>query len=151
MKSTRVALMVAAVAAIPVVAQAQIPVGTRVGTSLSSGYEDGGRRDPFVSLVAPKRPLLPASRIVDRSGSGLNTVALTDVKVTGIVKVGGEYRAIIESSDRRSYTVRVGDRLMDAMVKSVDVEGAVFADIAGPGTRAHDVRKTWRPAAEVVR
>ena len=143
--------MVAAVAAIPVVAQAQIPVGTRVGTSLASGYEDGGRRDPFVSLVTPKRPLLPASRIVDRSGSGLNTIALTDVKVTGIVKVGGEYRAIIESSDRRSYTVRVGDRLMDAIVKSVDVEGAVFADTAGQGTRAHDVRKTLRPAAEVVR
>ncbi len=35
-------------------APAAIPVGSKVGTS-PSGYEDGGRRDPFVSLVAAKR------------------------------------------------------------------------------------------------
>jgi Tfp pilus assembly protein PilP len=140
----------------PALVRAQIPVGTRVGTAVAtSGYEDGGRRDPFVSLITPKKPLLPATRVADRSGSGLSTVAIADVKVTGTTKVGKKYRAIIESTDRRSYTVSEGDRLLDGVVKSIDADGVVFteqaADITG-APRAHEVRRSLRPnTAEGVR
>jgi hypothetical protein len=151
----RLAMALAAFALWPSLVQAQIPVGTRVGTAVAtSGYEDGGRRDPFVSLITPKRPLLPATRVADRSGSGLSTVAIADVKVTGMTKIGRKYRAIIESTDRRSYTVGEGDRLLDGVVKSIDADGVVFteqaADITG-AQRAHDVRRTLRPTAEGVR
>jgi len=123
-----------------------IPLGTRVGES-PSGYEDGGRRDPFTSLVTPKRTGTAAAD--GRPRSGLAALALADVTVKGVVRSGATMLAILEAPGRQSFVTRVKDRLLDATVKSIDSGGVVFAEQAGPSTT--DVRKALRPTGDEVR
>ena len=128
----------------------QIPVGTLVGAP-ASGYDSAGRRDPFVSLVAPKRPSLPQALGADtRTTPGLRSIALADVTVTGIVRKGDAMMAVLQGADRQSFVARVKDRLMDAVVKRIDPQGVIFVEVTEPGTgvRPQEIRKALRGAAE---
>jgi Tfp pilus assembly protein PilP len=132
----------------------QIPLGTPVGLT-PSGYDDGARRDPFISLVVSRRQTAanPAGTGL-RPGAGLNAVAVADVKVVGIVRdTQKKLAALLEGPNRMSFTARPDDNLLDGVVKSVDTEGVVFveqiSDAAGT-VRSHEVRKTLR-VAEVIR
>jgi hypothetical protein len=124
-----------------------IPVGARVG-EFATGYEDGGRRDPFASLVHPKRTAAATADGV-RPRAGLASVALADVVVKGVVKSGNTMLAILESPGRQSFVTRVKDRLLDATVLTIDRDGVVFSDRSS-GVPA-DVRKPLRPQGEEVR
>ena len=129
----------------PQVEAAQIPVGTRVGMP-PSGYDGGGRRDPFLSLVYSRRSASP-SPVAPRS-TGLPSLSLTDVRVTGILRSGQNFIAILEGPDRISYSARPKDRMLDAVVKSIDAKGVVFveqSEMTGPG---REIRKPLRRAAE---
>lgn len=129
---------------------AQIPVGTRVA-DVTTTYDSGGRRDPFLSLIQPKRPA--PGQISGRLSTGLNTFAVNDVTVTGIVRKGNTMMAILQGPDRQSFVAHVKDRLMDATVKSIDAQGVVFVELAALGTpaRPQEYRKLLRSAAEVNR
>jgi hypothetical protein len=143
------ALVTALAVATP--ASAQIPIGTLVGQP-PSGYDDGARRDPFVTLVQ-KRPA-PAPGPNAKGRRGLQTIAVADINVRGIVKNGTVMIAILEGPDRQSYMARQQDRLLDAVVKSIDAQGVVFVEqMQGVTTSARlsELRKTLRPAAEVIR
>jgi Tfp pilus assembly protein PilP len=141
-------------AALPQDAAAQIQVGTKVGTappptSPSAGhYESLGRRDPFLTLVAPKRTA-GSTIVVPRSGKGLGSFVLADVTVTGLVRNGKEMTAILQGADKQSYVAKVGSKLADAVIKSIDKQGVVFTDIPQPGTgaRPQETRKELRPAS----
>jgi len=134
-------------------ALAQIPVGTRVGDTpvIPSGYDSGGRRDPFSSLIAPKRPL--PGQITGKLMTGLKSFALADVAVTGVVREGGKWTAILENADKQSYVARVKDALADATIKTIDSQGVVFVEAFQPGStaRPQEVRKLLRSLAEVNR
>ena len=151
MKTRLFVLTLALTAASP--ALAQIPVGTRVGDapSIPSGYDSGGRRDPFTSLLAPKRPL-PGQNGV-RLMTGLKSFALADVTVTGVVREGSRWTAILENADKQSYVARVKDALADASIKNIDAQGVVFVEAFQPGStaRPQEVRKLLRSLAEVNR
>jgi hypothetical protein len=143
-----VAVFVAA--AIPALAQERLPLGTRVGSEESaSGYDDGGRRDPFVSLLTPKKTAaaVPASR----PRAGLAGLTLADVAVKGIVRNGPAVVAVLEGPEGKSFIARSKDRLQDAVVKSIDADGVVFVeqvvDAVG-AVHSRDVRKALRPTAE---
>jgi Tfp pilus assembly protein PilP len=134
-------------------AEAQIAVGTRVGESsvASAGsYSSLGRRDPFVSLIAPRRS--PADRTAP-TGQGLASVYISDANVTGIVKAGDTMMALIQGADRRSFVAKVGDRLADGTVRRIDSQGVVFVEtgLPGSGIRPQEVRRLLRSAAEVNR
>ncbi|MCC7007569.1 MAG: hypothetical protein IT184_02020 [Acidobacteria bacterium] len=132
--------------ALPIAAPAaSIPVGSRVG-EVVTGYDDGGRRDPFGSLVLSKRAATPAD---GRPRSGLAGLSLADVVVKGVVRNGTTMLAILESPGRQSFVTRVKDRLIDATVVSIDRDGVVFSDRSG-GTPT-EVRKPLRPQGEEVR
>lgn len=129
----------------PQVEVAQIPVGTRVGT-VPSGYDGGARRDPFVSLIYTRRSTSP-SPLAPRS-TGLPSISITDARITGILRSGPNFIAIIEGPDKLSYSARPKDRLLDAVVKSIDARGVVFVELSemtGPG---REIRKPLRRAAE---
>jgi hypothetical protein len=131
----------------------QIPVGAKVGepAPAAGSYQSLGRRDPFVSLIATRRP---TTANVMRTGSGLTSFAIADVAVTGIVRVGaGEARmAIIQNVDKQSYVAKVGSRLADGVVKSIDAAGVVFVENGDPGvTQPREVRKLLHPSEEVKR
>ena len=133
-------------------ALAQIPVGTRVGDPpIPSGYDSGGRRDPFTSLIAPKRPL--PGQLTGRLMTGLKTFAVADVTVTGVVRSGQQWMAILENADKQSYVAHVKDGLADATIKSIDSQGVVFVEAFQPGStaRPQEIRKVLRRAAEVNR
>jgi len=144
------ALVMAAGVVRPV--SAQIPVGTKVGEPVSSGYDSGGRRDPFMSLIVPKRPA-PGQVTAGRALSGLTSISISDVMVTGIVTAGTTKMCLLQGADRQSYVAKVGARIMDATIKSIDAQGVVFVEQMEPGNtaRPQEIRKTLRPAAEVNR
>jgi hypothetical protein len=148
-------LSVLALIAVPAIAHAQIQVGSRVGDAPSpSGYDDGGRRDPFVSLIVTKRPTQGTQQSQLHPALGLASLSITDVVVTGVVRAGSKLTVILQGPDKQSYMARLQDRLADGTVKAIDTEGVVFVaeqtDATG-AVKGHEVRKTLRPAAEVIR
>jgi len=154
-KPRHLILAVLALVAVPAAAYAQIQVGSRVGDAPTpSGYDDGGRRDPFVSLIVTKKPIGGAQQSQLRPALGLASLSITDVTVTGVVRAGSKMTAILKGPDNMSYMARLSDRLADGSIKSIDTEGVVFmseqTDAAG-AVKGHEVRKTLRSAAEVIR
>jgi hypothetical protein len=132
---------------------AQIPIGTRISLN-PSGYDDGGRRDPFVSLIVEKKAPTGPPVATTRALTGLASLAVSDVTVKGIVHVGSKYMVTLEGPNHKSYTASPQDRLADGLVKAVDADGVVFevqVTDAGGAVHARDVRKMLHPAAEDIR
>ena len=118
-----------------------------------TGYDSGGRRDPFASLIittppAPREPVAGG-----RAGTGLTSFSVSDVTVTGIITAGTQRMAILQGPDRTSYVAKIGARILDATIKSIDAQGVVFVELIEPGAtaRPQEHRKTLRPVAEVIR
>ena len=133
-------------------AHAQIQVGTKVGEPRPvspGGYDSLGRRDPFVSLITPKKG---ATDTTPRASHGLASFMLADVVVTGISRKGTEGMAILQGADRQSYVARVNDKIADAIIKRIDAQGVVFLELPRPGDtqRPQETRKALR-SVEVIR
>jgi hypothetical protein len=129
---------------------ATIHVGSRVG-DLPTGYDEGGRRDPFASLIVAKRVASQNSGADgSRARTGLGNVALADVSVRGVIRSGSTIFAILEAANKQSFTVRPKDRLLDAIVLSIDADGVTFADQTA-GMTPSQVKKTMRAAGEDIR
>jgi Tfp pilus assembly protein PilP len=147
-------LMFGAVMAAPVAAQVPattIPIGTKVGESPKPGsYESLGRRDPFLTLVTPRRAASPNQ---PHLGTGLGSFFVNDVTVTGIVKAPGGMMAIVQSVDKQSYVAKVKDRLADAVIKSIDGTSVVFLEVPEPGSfgKPREIRKVLHAIDEVNR
>jgi Tfp pilus assembly protein PilP len=148
---TRVVWVAAALAACAGAVSAQTPVGDRPNGTTASGYNAGGRRDPFVSLIAIKKEPTPASTSEQAprvAGAGLAGLAVTDVVVKGILRSGPVLLAILEGPGGKTYIARRQDRLQDGTVKSIEADAVVFAEQvadAHGATRARDVRKSLHP------
>lgn len=128
---------------------AAVPVGTHVGAATPTGYEDGGRRDPFSALVAPKKA--SGSALTSRPRVGIASLVLADIAIRGLVKVGDTWQATLEGANKQSYVVRAKDKLFDATVQSVDEQGVWFLEEVGAGTPPQRVRRVMRAAGEESR
>jgi hypothetical protein len=147
---TRILRLVAVAAVLwPLHLAAQIPVGSRVGSETavaspsSSAYEDGGRRDPFVTLVQKRVAATPGGRPV----VGLGALAVEDALVTGIVQAGPAFIAILKSPDGKSFMAKTQDHLQNGVVKTIDAEGVLFVQQAADAmgvVRPREVRKALR-------
>jgi hypothetical protein len=149
-------LLILALVAVPATAFAQIPVGTRVGMPApSAGYDDGGRRDPFSSLVVKRMGGPSPTSTPTVRGTSLVTLSVGDIKCTGVLKSGSRFHsAIIEGPNKLSFLVKPQDRLLDGVVKSIDALGVVLIEHTTDSTGAvegKEVRKLLHPAAEVIR
>jgi Tfp pilus assembly protein PilP len=142
------------VCATVVVGQERLPIGTRVGEDVpapahpAGGYDPGGYRDPFVSLVATKKGAgTPAA---SRPKAGLAGLVLADVSVKGIVHNGANTFAVLEGPGGKSFVARNRDRLQDATIKKIDTDGVTFVqqvvDVLGEA-HARDVKKSIRQVA----
>jgi Tfp pilus assembly protein PilP len=100
-----------------------------------------------------KRPTPVGLPVGVRTGSGLTSFSVSDVMVNGIVTAGTTKMAILQGRDKQSYVAKIGARIMDATIKSIDAQGVVFVELLEPGSaiRPQEYRKTLRPAAEVNR
>jgi len=122
--------------------------GTPTPATSARGYDAGGRRDPFVSLVVPKvNPVAVRPSAAPRPGAGLAGLAVSDVQLRGVVRSGANFIAILEGPDGRTFLAKRADRLMDGVIKGIEAGAVVFServeDAAG-AVRVRDVRKALR-------
>ena len=92
-------------------------------------YEAAGRRDPFVSLAG-------RGTVQDPSGvrpPGLAGMLINEVSLKGIMKERTGFIAFVQGPDKKTYTVRQGQRLLDGSVKSITQDTVVFSqDVNDP-------------------
>jgi len=109
-------------------------------------YDPGGRRDPFVSLVARGTDLRP-----DNRPQGLGGMLINDITVRGIFKSEERIVAMLQAPDNRTYIVHVNDKLFDGFIKAITVDTVVFSqDVNDPLSlvKQREVRKPIRPLQE---
>jgi Tfp pilus assembly protein PilP len=110
-------------------------------------YDPAGRRDPFISLVG--RGATPEAS-GDRP-AGLPGMLIHEVSLKGIMKERSGFVALVQGTDRKTYTIRQGQRLLDGAVKSIIADAVIFAqDVNDPlsAVRQREVRKALRSAEE---
>lgn len=126
--------------------------GSRTGgptTLTAGGYDAGGRRDPFVSLIVPKTaPAAPRpASATSRPGAGLAGIAVSDVQLKGVIRSGATFVAILEGPDGRTFMAKRLDRLVNGVVKGIEQDAVVFTERvedASGAVRQRDVRKALR-------
>lgn len=108
-------------------------------------YAAAGRRDPFVPAVGEVlggAMLQPVIR-----PAGVRGLMTAEVVVRGILESQGIWLAIIRATNGRTYSLRVGDRLLDGTVRVITADAMVILqdghDSSAPNT-ARDVRKVLR-------
>jgi Tfp pilus assembly protein PilP len=148
----RTGTLVLVLLALAAPAAAQTPIPTAAGV-VASGYDTSGRRDPFLTLVASRRPIARPTTPVGppaRPATGLAALSISDINVRGVLKAGDLLMAVVEGPNKKSFTVKAGDKLSDATVQSIDQLGVVFV-VRPDGTNPVEIRKALRSAAEVIR
>jgi Tfp pilus assembly protein PilP len=138
----------------PPAAPAQTPPAAATPAAPAAGvpavaysYNPEGRRDPFISLSgrgADGRP--PATR-----AAGLGGQLINEVSLKGIVKDSNGFYALVQGADAKTYTIRLGDRLMDGTVKAITADAVVFSqDVNDPLSlqKQREIRKSLRPGEE---
>jgi Tfp pilus assembly protein PilP len=103
------------VPALPVAPAEQPPADTY-------SYEASGRRDPFLNLLGETDVRVAATRHVD----GPAGLAVSEMTVRGVMKSAGALIALVQGTDKRTYVVHQGDKLLDGTIKTVVPEGLVI-------------------------
>lgn len=117
--------------------------GVLMGTGFD--YAEGGRRDPFRSLIAG----LTAVNVpgIDERPRGLPGFLIAEIDLTAIAEVQGRWHAMVTAPDQRSYFLEVGTKLWDGHVVSIGPGEVIFeqlvSDLIG-ATRTRQVTKTLR-------
>jgi Tfp pilus assembly protein PilP len=92
-------------------------------------YDPSARRDPFVSLLGRGEEGRPGSV----RPPGLSGLLIGETTVKGVLRDRTGYMAMLRAPDNKTYTVRVGDKLMDGSVKSITQEQVIFSqDVSDP-------------------
>ena len=110
-------------------------------------YNPEGRRDPFVSLVNRGTD----QKTQNARPDGLPGLSVSDVAIRGIVANNKTYIAMVQGPDKRTYIVRNGDKLYDAMVKAVVADAVVFVQQVNDPlslVKQREIRKPLRPTEE---
>ena len=107
-------------------------------------YSVDGRRDPFLNLTGTggdsKTPPKPTA-------AGIAGIRVDELSVRGIMQSRDRLVAMIQGPDSRTYLIHQGDKLADAVVKSVTTQGlVVMQDVSDPLSvqKQREVRKMLR-------
>jgi type IV pilus assembly protein PilP len=85
-------------------------------------YKPEGRRDPFISLIGTGAQ----PHLASRPGEGAAGLSVAEVSVRGTVLSHGEYVAMVQGPENKTYLVHQGDRLLDGTIKTITSEGLVI-------------------------
>ncbi len=110
-------------------------------------YRPEGRRDPFVSLVGRGSDPKAAAN----HAAGLPGMLINEVGLKGIMKAPSGFVALLQGPDKKTYSVRPGQRLLDGSVKAITADTIVFSqDVNDPLSlvKQREVRKTLRSGEE---
>ncbi len=92
-------------------------------------YEPSGRRDPFISLLGRG----PEARPTTERLPGLSGLLIGEITVKGVLRDRTGFIAMLQGPDNKTYTVRIGDKLADGTVKSINQEKVIFSqDVSDP-------------------
>lgn len=92
-------------------------------------YEPAGRRDPFISLLGRGQEAGPTTARLP----GLSGLLIGETTVKGVLRDRTGFIAMLQGPDNKTYTVRVGDKLADGTVKSINQEKVIFSqDVSDP-------------------
>jgi type IV pilus assembly protein PilP len=128
---------------------ATAPTTVVVAEKVPFHYDPQGRRDPFVSLMArgvDARAPQPGRRV---EGPAALTVA--EVSLKGIVLSRGEYVAMIQGPDTKTFIVRANEKLLDGTVKAITAQAMlIIQDVNDPLSlvKQREVRKVLRAPQE---
>jgi hypothetical protein len=111
-------------------------------------YDPAGRRDPFVTLLGRGGDVPQPGAV---RAQGLAGILIGEVTVKGVMKTTrGDFVALLQSPDGRTYIARSGDKVMDGAIKTVSAAEVVFTqDVNDPLSlvKQREVRKAIRPEA----
>lgn len=92
-------------------------------------YEPAGRRDPFISLLGRADEKGPKTI----RPAGLPGLLIGEITVKGVLRDRTGFIAMLQAPDNKTYTVRVGDKLLDGTVKAINKEQVIFSqDVNDP-------------------
>lgn len=162
MRAWTLATVVAASAALPALAQAppeDRPTGEDTIRAIIEQelepppggytYNPQGRRDPFVSLVKGVTGEGGASR---KGKAGMEAFLIQEVALKGIVKTPEGFIGMFLGTDGKSYFSRVGQRLFDGQIVTMDQQSVTFRqEVTDPlsPVRTRDLKKSLYPSEEM--
>jgi hypothetical protein len=92
-------------------------------------FQVGARRDPFVNPVPKPVEEKPAAAVAQDRPKGPRGVALSEAQVAAIVvsqQAPELTRVLIRTTAGRTYSLRKGDSIFDAVVKDIRKDAVVF-------------------------
>jgi Tfp pilus assembly protein PilP len=116
-------------------------------------YSPQGRRDPFVSLV--NRGIEPGALGGSATGKrveGVPGLLTAELTVRGLLQTRGAWIAMVSGPDGKIFTIRVGDKLADGVVRTVTAQYVVILqEVNDPLSleKQREVRKFLRGGEEV--
>jgi type IV pilus assembly protein PilP len=163
-RDLRVGLLIVGLSAVPAWAGAQVaapavvappaaaPVPTPPPTPVerapadSYTYEPSGRRDPFLNLLGFTEVQVQAVG-VPRHVDGVGGLSVSETTVRGVMKSRGALIALVQGTDKKTFVVHQGDKLLDGTIMSVVPEGLVIMQpVNDPlsSVKQREVRKLLR-------
>ena len=118
------------------------------GRAPAYSYSRDGRRDPFVSLL---RKGVDAGQPAGMVAGGAAGMLVNDLVLRGVIQSRGQFVALVQGPDNRTFVVRANDRLADGVVRAITADTIVlFQDVNDPlsPTRQREVRKPLRAPVE---
>jgi Tfp pilus assembly protein PilP len=83
---------------------------------------------------------------------GVSTLEASEVVLKGTMQSRTGYVALVEATDRKTYIVKAGDRLLDGTVRTITAEGMVILQhVNDPLSleKQREIRKMLRQTDEV--
>lgn len=148
------AVLLAIMTVLTLAQSAPIPPATTTAAAAGTqrtpaySYSPDGRRDPFVSLL---RRGIDAGRSQAKPTDGIAGMLVNDLVLRGVLQVRGQFVALIQGPDNRTYLVRANDSLADGVIRAITADTiVVIQDVNDPlsPTRQREVRKPLRAPVE---
>jgi Tfp pilus assembly protein PilP len=113
-------------------------------------YDAQGRRDPFISLLR-RGTETDRSNLAQRP-IGLSGLEAAELVLKGTMESRTGYVALVEGTDKKTYIVKAGDRLLDGTVRTITADAMVIVQqVNDPLSleKQREVRKMLRQTDEV--
>jgi Tfp pilus assembly protein PilP len=94
-------------------------------------YQPRQKRDPFRSLVMPKKSTTQAAALPKFRPAGLPGLLVSQVAVIGIASNNNDRLAVLQSTEGKgkvSYFAKVGDKLYNGFISEIDVDKVMFTE-----------------------
>ena len=113
-------------------------------------YDSQGRRDPFISLLRRGTDADRAKLALRQTG--LPGLEAGELVLKGTMESRTGYVALVEGTDRKTYIVKAGDKLLDGTVRTITADTMVILQqVNDPLSleKQREVRKILRQTDEV--